>query len=53
MSNIGTLMQRTARDWLVFDHLRDHDAGAMGLSRRGDTANGAARDGNPDDAVER
>lgn len=29
ISNIGTWMQRTAQDWLVFDHLTAHDAGAM------------------------
>jgi MFS family permease len=32
VSNIGTWMQRTAQDWLVFDHLSDHDAGAMGIT---------------------
>ncbi|MFJ5955177.1 MFS transporter [Paenarthrobacter sp. NPDC092416] len=32
VSNIGTWMQRTAQDWLVFDHLTDHDAGAMGIT---------------------
>ncbi|WP_314322978.1 MFS transporter [Paenarthrobacter ilicis] len=32
ISNIGTWMQRTAQDWLVFDHLTDHDAGAMGIT---------------------
>jgi MFS family permease len=32
VSNIGTWMQRTAQDWLVFDHLTDHDAGAMGVT---------------------
>ena len=32
ISNIGTWMQRTAQDWLVFDHLTAHDAGAMGIT---------------------
>ncbi|WP_427175011.1 MFS transporter [Arthrobacter sp. 92] len=32
VSNIGTWMQRTAQDWLVFAHLTDHDAGAMGIT---------------------
>lgn len=32
VSNIGTWMQRTAQDWLVFDHLSNHDAGAMGIT---------------------
>jgi MFS family permease len=32
VSNIGTWMQRTAQDWLVFDHLTAHDAGAMGVT---------------------
>jgi MFS family permease len=32
ISNIGTWMQRTAQDWLVFDHLTEHDAGAMGIT---------------------
>ncbi|KIA74301.1 transmembrane efflux protein (MFS) [Arthrobacter sp. MWB30] len=32
VSNIGTWMQRTAQDWLVFDHLTAHDAGAMGIT---------------------
>ena len=32
ISNIGTWMQRTAQDWLVFDHLSDQDAGAMGIT---------------------
>ena len=32
VSNIGTWMQRTAQDWLVFDHLSDQDAGAMGIT---------------------
>ncbi|MET3366804.1 UNVERIFIED_CONTAM: MFS family permease [Jeotgalibacillus campisalis] len=32
ISNIGTWMQRTAQDWLVFDHLTAHDAGAMGVT---------------------
>ncbi|WP_281445686.1 MFS transporter, partial [Paenarthrobacter nicotinovorans] len=32
ISNIGTWMQRTAQDWLVFDHLTPHDAGAMGIT---------------------
>lgn len=32
VSNIGTWMQRTAQDWLVFDHLTRHDAGAMGIT---------------------
>ena len=32
ISNIGTWMQRTAQDWLVFDHLTAQDAGAMGVT---------------------
>jgi len=32
VSNVGTWMQRTAQDWLVFDHLSNHDAGAMGIT---------------------
>ncbi|MDQ0029505.1 MFS transporter [Arthrobacter bambusae] len=32
ISNIGTWMQRTAQDWLVFAHLSNHDAGAMGVT---------------------
>ena len=32
VSNIGTWMQRTAQDWLVFDHLSAQDAGAMGIT---------------------
>ncbi len=32
ISNIGTWMQRTAQDWFVFDHLTEHDAGAMGIT---------------------
>ncbi|ASN19161.1 MFS transporter [Arthrobacter sp. YN] len=32
ISNVGTWMQRTAQDWLVFDHLTAHDAGAMGIT---------------------
>lgn len=32
VSNIGTWMQRTAQDWLVFDHLTAHDASAMGVT---------------------
>lgn len=32
VSNVGTWMQRTAQDWLVFDHLTAHDAGAMGVT---------------------
>ncbi|GAB2716386.1 MFS transporter [Arthrobacter bambusae] len=32
VSNIGTWMQRTAQDWLVFAHLSNHDAGAMGVT---------------------
>ncbi len=32
VSNIGTWMQRTAQDWLVFDHLSHQDAGAMGIT---------------------
>ncbi|MET3920189.1 MFS transporter [Arthrobacter sp. UYEF20] len=32
ISNIGTWMQRTAQDWLVFAHLTEHDAGAMGIT---------------------
>ncbi|MDD1475614.1 MFS transporter [Arthrobacter sp. H16F315] len=32
VSNIGTWMQRTAQDWLVFDHLTEHDASAMGIT---------------------
>jgi len=30
VSNIGTWMQRTAQDWLVFTQLTRHDASAMG-----------------------
>jgi MFS family permease len=32
VSNIGTWMQRTAQDWLVFAHLTAHDAGAVGIT---------------------
>lgn len=32
ISNVGTWMQRTAQDWLVFAHLSNHDAGAMGVT---------------------
>ncbi|HEY8701565.1 MAG TPA: MFS transporter [Arthrobacter sp.] len=32
VSNIGTWMQRTAQDWLVFDHLTKQDTGAMGIT---------------------
>ena len=32
ISNIGTWMQRTAQDWLVFAHLTAHDAGAVGIT---------------------
>ncbi|MCC9206318.1 MFS transporter [Arthrobacter sp. zg-Y769] len=31
VSNIGTWMQRTAQDWLVYDILTDQDAAAMGV----------------------
>lgn len=31
ISNIGTWMQRTAQDWLVYDILTDQDAAAMGI----------------------
>ncbi|WP_104104976.1 MFS transporter [Arthrobacter sp. 08Y14] len=31
VSNIGTWMQRTAQDWLVYDILTDQDAAAMGI----------------------
>lgn len=31
VSNIGTWMQRTAQDWLVFTQLIHHDASAVGL----------------------
>ncbi|EMY34820.1 major facilitator transporter [Arthrobacter crystallopoietes BAB-32] len=31
VSNIGTWMQRTAQDWLVFDILTEQDAAAMGI----------------------
>jgi len=31
VSNIGTWVQRTAQDWLVFTQLTDHDASAVGL----------------------
>jgi MFS family permease len=31
VSNVGTWMQRTAQDWLVFTQLTDHDASAVGL----------------------
>jgi len=32
VSNIGTWVQRTAQDWLVFTQLTDHDASAVGLA---------------------
>ena len=32
ISNIGTWMQRTAQDWLVFAHLTSQDAGAVGVT---------------------
>jgi hypothetical protein len=31
VSNIGTWVQRTAQDWLVFTRLTYHDASAVGL----------------------
>jgi MFS family permease len=31
VSNVGTWMQRTAQDWLVFTQLTHHDASALGL----------------------
>lgn len=31
VSNIGTWMQRTAQDWLVFNDLSDHDSTQMGI----------------------
>ncbi|WP_081746781.1 MFS transporter [Arthrobacter sp. H5] len=31
VSNVGTWMQRTAQDWLVYDILTDQDAAAMGI----------------------
>lgn len=31
ISNIGTWVQRTAQDWLVFTQLTEHDASAVGL----------------------
>ena len=31
VSNIGTWVQRTGQDWLVFTQLTDHDASALGL----------------------
>jgi MFS family permease len=31
VSNVGTWVQRTAQDWLVFSELTDHDASAVGL----------------------
>ncbi|MGI4765521.1 MAG: MFS transporter, partial [Janthinobacterium lividum] len=31
LSNIGTWVQRTAQDWLVFTQLTQHDASAVGL----------------------
>ncbi len=31
VSNIGTWMQRTAQDWLVYDILTDQDAAALGI----------------------
>jgi MFS family permease len=31
VSNIGTWMQRTAQDWLVYDILTAQDAAAMGI----------------------
>ncbi|MDO4897928.1 MAG: MFS transporter [Rothia sp. (in: high G+C Gram-positive bacteria)] len=31
ISNIGTWMQRTAQDWLVFNDLSDHDSTQMGI----------------------
>ncbi len=31
VSNIGTWVQRTAQDWLVFTQLTRHDASAVGL----------------------
>ena len=31
VSNIGTWMQRTAQDWLVYDILTNQDAAAMGI----------------------
>ena len=31
VSNVGTWMQRTAQDWLVFTQLTRHDASAVGI----------------------
>src|SRR5260221_12430042 len=31
VSNVGTWVQRTGQDWLVFTQLTDHDASAIGL----------------------
>ena len=31
VSNIGTWMQRTAQDWLVFNDLSSHDSTQMGI----------------------
>ena len=31
ISNVGTWMQRTAQDWLVFTQLTRHDASAVGI----------------------
>ncbi|AUG99849.1 MFS transporter [Prodigiosinella confusarubida] len=31
VSNVGTWVQRTAQDWLVFTQLTEHDASAVGL----------------------
>ena len=31
VSNVGTWMQRTAQDWLVFTQLTHHDASAVGM----------------------
>ena len=31
VSNVGTCVQRTAQDWLVFTQLTHHDASAVGL----------------------
>jgi hypothetical protein len=34
VSNVGTWMQRTAQDWIVLTELTDHDAVAVGRTRR-------------------
>lgn len=31
VSNVGTWVQRTAQDWLVFTQSTNHDASAVGL----------------------